>query len=110
MPHSVCGVGADSKLRATIRERTTEASVTRAHDGDDALDADDEIAERTHAERRAVVKRREQLVAAETRSAAGGKEDADDRIAGRRTRHSGTRRNLPSLTMTSTRARSSMPL
>src|SRR5437868_7972900 len=110
MPHAVGGVRADSKLRAMIRERTSEALVARAHDGDDTVDASDEIAERTHAERYAVLERCEQLVATEARSAAGGKEDADDRIAGRRRGHSGSRRNLPSLTMTSTRARSSMPL
>ena len=101
---------ADSKLRATIGERTSEGLVTGPHDGDDAVDAGDEIAERTHAERRAVLERCEQLVAAETRSATGGKEDADDRIAGRKRCPSGSRRNLPPLTMTSTRARSSMPL
>src|SRR5436189_669592 len=110
MTHALRGVWAESNPRAVIHKRAGKRHVAGANYGQHGIDATAEIDQCAHAEGRAVLQSSEELTAAKTPSAAGGEEDADDRTAGCRPGHSGSNRNLPSLTVTSTLARSSMPL
>src|SRR5450755_4151502 len=110
LSNAVRRVGTDADDCAVVCEHSSERRIVRTHHRDDAVNACSKIDQCAQTERRTVIERREQLAAAETRRAAGGKENADERLARKSLRHSASKRNLPSLTTTRTLARSSMPL
>src|SRR5205085_10531845 len=109
-PHALGGSRARRHTSAARREGGGKLVVARAHHGDDGIDAGRQVTKRGDPDGCAIGKSSEEFVAAEASRAACREQDSDDRTRTHSGDYSESSRNLPSFTVTSTRARSSMPL